>query len=319
MDRVLGKNLKFYAGILVNPWTSQGIPGLHKPMITQEELYRIQFIRSGKKKQTKAKYERYNPEFPLRRTVVCAACARPLTGSCSRGTGGIYAYYHCYNKDCSQYGKAIGKQHLENEFLQYLENITPKEDFLEVLRRSVLDLWQEKGRSFELEAQKYQRQLALLQEKRKRIFDMREDGSYTREEFLERKEEVENEIASVNISLSESRIDEFDIEGVLTYAIKFIRNLGRQWFDLPPETRPKFQRLVFPERIPYDREIGFGTTRLGLIYELNRQFLGEKSLVVDRGRFELPTSSLQMRRATNCANGPSAPRYARAEFLITNS
>ena len=118
---------------------------------------------------------------------------------------------------------------------------------------------------------------------------MREDGSYTREEFLERKEEVENEIASVNISLSESRIDEFDIEGVLTYAIKFIRNLGRQWFDLPPETRPKFQRLVFPERIPYDREIGFGTTRLGLIYELNRQFLGEKSLVVGQVGFE-PTT-----------------------------
>lgn len=72
-----------------------------------------------------------------------------------------------------------------------------------------------------------------------------------------------------------------DIEGALAYAMNFIRNLGRQWFDLSPQLHSRFQKHVFPEGIPYDRRKGFGTTRLGLIYELNRRFAGEKSALVD--------------------------------------
>jgi hypothetical protein len=52
---------------------------------------------------------------------------------------------------------------------------------------------------------------------------------------------------------------------------------------LTPEVRPRFQKLVLPEGIPYDRETGFGTAKLGLIYELNRRFERQKSPVVDLG------------------------------------
>lgn len=72
---------------------------------------------------------------------------------------------------------------------------------------------------------------------------MREDDSYSVEEFQERKEEIDNKIAATTISVSESRIEQFDIEGALTYATHFISSLGRQWFDLPPNLRPKFQKL----------------------------------------------------------------------------
>ena len=128
---------------------------------------------------------------------------------------------------------------------------------------------------------------------------MREDGSYTKEEFMERKDEVENEIAATRISLNETRIDQFDIEGSIEYATKFITNLGRQWFDLVPDLQPKFQKLVFPDGIPYEREKGFGTARLGVIYEINQQSDADKSALVDPTGFEPVTSSLQMRRSTS--------------------
>ena len=57
---------------------------------------------------------------------------------------------------------------------------------------------------------------------------MREDGSYTKEEFLERKQEMDNHVAAVKISMAECKIDQFDIEAALTYAIAFLRDLGRQ-------------------------------------------------------------------------------------------
>ena len=95
------------------------------------------------------------------------------------------------------------------------------------------------------------------------------------------KDEVENEMITAKISLSEARIEQFDIEGALIYATNFIKNLGRQWFDLPPQLRPKFQKLVFPEGIPYDRKTGYGTAKLGIIYEINQSFDGSKSHTVD--------------------------------------
>lgn len=272
VDKILGKYLKFYAGIVHNPWTNEDFEGLHKPMITKEEMYKIEMIRSGKNKLIR--HQQYNPDFPLRRTVVCAACKRPLTGSSPRGNGGRYAYYHCQNKNCQAYGKSISKQNLEKEFMDYLAFITPKEEFLSLFKETVLDLWQERGKLFAVEAKRCESRLAGLEEKKKHIYEMREDGTYTKEEFIERKQAIENEITSAKISASEAKIDLFDIEGALAYATNFISNLGRQWFDLPPNLKQQFQKLVFPEGIPYQKDFGFGTAQLGLIFKLNQHFLG---------------------------------------------
>ena len=270
--------LKFYAGILVNPWTKEEVKGLHKAMITEEEYYKIQMLLSGK--TMKVKHVVKNPLFPLRRTVFCGCCGRPLTGSAPRGRSSNYYYYHCHNKECRMYGKAINKEKLENEFIDYLNRITPKKEFLEAFKAAVLNLWNDKESYLQNEAQKYARQLAAFEEKRKRIFEMREEGSYTPEEFRERKEEIENRIMATKISLDETRIDQFDIEGTLIYATNFISNLGRQWLDLTI-SHERFQKLVFPEGISYVRNKGFGTAKLGLIYELNRTFDGKKSGLVD--------------------------------------
>ena len=286
IDRVLGKYLKFYAGIIVNPWNGKEVEGLHKPMITKEEMYQIMLVRSGKAKMTKR--QKRGSDFPLRRTITCGPCGRPLTGSVPRGNGGRYYYYHCGNKNCSMFGKGIPKLDLEKEFLKYLQKITPKDEFLKVFKETFLTLWQERGKKFELEAKQYETQLAEFEAKKKRICEMREDGSYTKEEFLERRQEIENQVAAVKISMAECKIDQFDIESALAYAITFLRDLGRQWFDLRPETRPRFQRLLFPDGIPYTRNKGFGTAKLSVIFELNQQSHGSKYHTVDPGRIELP-------------------------------
>ena len=279
VDRILGCYLKFYAGILKNPWTEEEIDGLHKPMITKEELYKIQLVRSGKAKTVKRK--RFNPYFLLRRTIMCASCSKPLTGSASRGNGGLYYYYHCYNKKCVITGKGIAKNIIETAFSMYLEKITPKERFLSILKDTISDLWHEKGNHFKLEVKKQEKTLNMLDAKRKRIFGMREDESYTKEEFQERKEEVEKEITATKILLNENHIEQFNIEEALNHAINFILNFGKQWSDFSPQLCSRFQKLVFPEGIPYHQNTGFGTTRLGLIYNLNQQFGDKKSHLVD--------------------------------------
>ena len=84
--------------------------------------------------------------------------------------------------------------------------------------------------------------------------------------------------------MNEANIEKFDIEGTIAYANNFISDLGRQWFDLAPQLRPRFQKLVFPEGLSYSKANGFGTAKLGLIYEISRRSHGNLSQMVRPSR-----------------------------------
>jgi site-specific DNA recombinase len=279
VDKILGQYLRFYAGILVNPWTGEDVEGLHAPMITRDEMHQIMLIRSGKARAQKR--NRYNADFPLRRTVRCATCGRMLTGSVSRGNGGQYFYYHCHNRACTEYGKTTPKAEVEKAFIAHLRKLAPRAEVIAVVKASVIELWEENGRRFKLEAERHQKSIASLNERRTRIRDLIEDGTYSREEGRERLGEIKNQIIAAEIAMHEARIEQFDIEAAITYATDFISDLGRQWFDLAPELRPRFQKLIFPEGVPYSRFEGFGTTKTGLTFALCQQNAGDISSVVD--------------------------------------
>jgi hypothetical protein len=288
VDQLLGKQLFFYAGILKNPWPTAAdgsdryFKAQHRPMISEEEMLRIQAIKGGK---TLVKHNRYNPLFPLRRLVLCQTCQHPLTGSSPRSRNGKkHDYYHCYNAACPMKGKAIGRDIIGKHFEEYLKRITPTDEFFAFFREVVLDLWKSKQEKLTKEADQYRRAVEEIEGQRKNIFYMRECGIYTDDQFRERIAEADNRVAAAKISLSETRIEQFDIEGAMCYAEQFIRNLSRQWRELPHALRPRFQRLVFPEGIPYDRKSGFGTAKVGSIFRLNERQTSDKSALVDSVR-----------------------------------
>lgn len=298
---ILGKQLPFYAGLLPNPWPDKKeddrfLPGLHAPMISQEEMLKIQMVRSGKK--VSYKWNRHNDTFPLRRTVLCAECLRPLTGSTPRGNGGSYHYYHCYNPECKLRSKFIPKSEIEKEFLKHLVSITPNKEFLEAFKETVIDEWKTQGSEFEFKAEQFKVHLDVLEKQRKRVYEMREEGIYTNKDFQERRDEIDGKIATTKISLSEARMEQFDIESAVNYAVEQISNLPRFWVELPPDLKAQFQKRVFPEGTLFVRGKGFRTTKLGFIYELNKRKRTSKSTVVDPTGLEPATPSLQMMCST---------------------
>ena len=266
VDQILSpRRLKFYAGVLENPWTGLDVVAQHTPMIDEGTRNQILYKLSGKKPR---RVSIHNENFPLRGTIFCDECKTRLTGSTSRGNGGLYFYYHCKKKGCDKYGKAIRKKDLEESFSKYLNKITPTEKFLKVFKETVIDYWDEQGRTFNEAANSYEKQLAALESRRKRIFDMREAGEYSQEEFTERKQQVDAKIVTMKISISEARIEQFDVEAAVSYATQFISDLHRQWNDLPVATLPRFQKLVFPDGITPKQLAGVQTVRLGCIFEL---------------------------------------------------
>ncbi len=302
--RLLGRNLAYYAGLLPNPWpiaedgSDKYIKGRHKPMIDPEtEMLKIRFILEGGKLRTIR--DRNNPEFPLRRTIACSSCGLFMTGSQPRSRSGRhYSYYHCYNKECALKNKAVAKKKIETEFANLLQHVTPTEEFLVYFSEVVVKHWNSQLSVLTAGVKVHEQELALLEARRKNIFEMRESGAYTQEQFKERISEVDNQVAVAKISLSETRIDQYDIETGIEYAKQAIKDLSKQWLYLAPALRARFQKLVFPQGIAYNRESGFGTAVLGRIFSLNREYTLQKSLLVDLTGFEPVTPSLQMRCST---------------------
>jgi len=185
VDQMLStRRLKFYAGVLENPWTGMDVLGLHQPMIDEQTHHQILYVLSGKKPKPKTLH---NVNFPLRGGIKCEECEVNLTASTSRDNVGVYMYYHCKKKGCVRYGKAIRKADLEQSFSDYLKKIKPTDKFLTVFRETVIDYWQEQGKTLAESTNSYEKQLDALESQRKRIYEMREAGEYSQEDFKERR------------------------------------------------------------------------------------------------------------------------------------
>ncbi len=296
---LLEKRLKFYVGVIANSMNgNEDVLGLHQPMLSRTEYENILGYLHGKKKPTQH-HVRLNPNFPLRGgTVLCGACKRPVTGSVSRGRSKTYAYYHCYTKGCESFGKAIQKDTLESAFVVLLNKATPTAEFVAQFKNDVISEWANRAYQIRQVRMEYESNKRALEAKLERIKALVEDGTYSRADYLSRKQNIENELLTMSISSNESHIEQLDMELLLDEATAFLTALGEQWKKLSPMIQPRFQKLVYPDGISYTRDTGFGTAQMGLIFELNKRFtLGNYSLV-DLTGFEPVTPSLQMRCST---------------------
>ena len=289
---------KFYAGIIINPFTGKEIEGKHERMIEPEEFNQIQLIRKGKVKATIIKRLKNHPDFPLTRDVRCSYCRVGLSGSHPRGNGGVYSYYHCHNKKCPLYCKNIAQSKMHEDFIAWLGTVTPKQEFLDLFREVVLDVWRNNGAALEDAIKRQDVEIQLLKQKKLDYVEMIRKSTISEEFGKEIIESTDVEIAAKQITMRENNIDKLDLETASIYATNFISDLPRTWIDLDVETKKRFQKLILPAGITYDKKSGFGTAQLGLIYEINRQLDGQKTNLVDLRGFEPLASSMRMTRST---------------------
>lgn len=278
IDRILEN--RFYAGILINPWTKEEVQGKHEPVIATDDFFKVQMLRGRKVPRAPDIRKSEHPDFPLRRTVLCGSCTGPLTGSWSRGNGGRYPYYHCGTKLCVMYGKGIKKRDLEVAFVKKLAAVSPRRKTIDVLKHAVLETVEEDRRSFEDAARRNARQRQELEERIERLISMKERELLTDEEFLDRKQGLRNAIATLPVG-RQNAIGDRSVEQALEYAGRFIADLPQEWLGMEPQLRRRFEKAVFPEGIVYVRGEGFGTARLGPIFELTNASHGSKTRLVD--------------------------------------
>lgn len=288
VDRILPD--KFYAGIVVNPWTGEEFAGRHEPMITLEEWRKIQHFKERNANRTNIPHSTLNEDFPLRVFVKCV-CGIGLTGSWHKGRYKKYAYYNCRNDACEHCNKNISRLELEQKFLHQLTHYTPNQKFLKLFKEVVIDVWETKHANITQEREYYESRLKQFESKKQQLIQMRMNNEITKEEFMSLKDGIENQITSITISRNEAKTDEFDIETGLSYCTQFIADLPRQWQDMKVEHKVELQHLVFPTGLVYDKTAAqfVGTAVLSPIFALNQTHAKSESDLVAGVGFE-PTT-----------------------------
>lgn len=301
-NRLVCQYLDYYRGVLINPWTGETVKGRHSPMLTEEEYLRIVAVRDGRSLGRTAKKRRNNPDVPLRRLLICPDCGKFYTGSVSRGHGGRYTYYHCVTRDCLNYAKGIRAPVAEAAFEALVAQYTLSDEFLLQLKDRLEAGLSEMNLNARVKLEQCDHRLAVLEEKKKHIYEMREDGSYGKDEFLERKGLIEKEMSGVLWERSEHSLQNIDLDRLCAYALEFTRQFGGKWTIMPLEIRQRFQNLVFPEGISYHPKNGFGTCKVGPIFGLFRDLDTEKSSVVHWMGFDWNLVYQDLRKLAQLAN-----------------
>lgn len=260
------------------------VKGQFSPIIAQELFFECQT--GSKRSFSTSKRESTSSSFPLRRFVMCPECLTGLTGSFSTGNGGKYAYYHHQKQGC-RYASYISKDVLEQNFVEYLQTISPKKKYEKVFKAVVRDVWQSNYKKLDGENVTIRREIQNLEMERQRVFDLHRIGKYSDIEFLEQKDLVNMMIQEKKLLLEDKRVEEFNMDEALDYCFRFVRDSAKTWQELEtlPTHRARFQKQVFPEKIDFDGK-KFGTNKLSLVYSLNKQNGADESQLAASTGFE---------------------------------
>ena len=272
------KNHLYYGAIKNDQWGVDVI-GQHDPLITRELFFKCQ--ESGRKhKGTKRSLQ--NPEFPLRRLVVCEWCKQPLTGSASTGRGGKkHPYYHHHKQNCP-HAVSIKKQELEESFVSFLEEINPTYEFANAFKEACIEIYKSNTETAEQQNQSVRQKLEKLQIKKKRVFENFEEGIYSKLEFADRKKEIDLDLNTLQEQLVTVQGGDSSFEACLDYCMEHITNTPQTWQQLAkqPDKRLRFQKSIFEGDLEYAKNTGFGTAKLSPIYSVYQQYVVDSSSLV---------------------------------------
>jgi site-specific DNA recombinase len=250
---------QFLAKILRNPiyagWISykplgERYKGDFQPVVTQELFNDVQRRLSGNPTNGIAR-RRGQQDFPLRRFVQCARCGKPVTGGWARGRwGNRYAYYYCREK-CSRV--IARKAKLEDQFVELLRHLVPSPEWVELLKQTILSIWHEELGQVSDVRETIQKHETQIRAKLRRLDEaFIHEASIDRITYEDQRDKLREELTLAELELSETRIEQFDIESALAKAVRVLNNASALWIDASLEDRLRLQEVLFPQGLVWD-------------------------------------------------------------------
>ena len=142
----------------------------------------------------------------------CEACARPLTGSWSKGRNDHYAYYHC-QRQCRAVN--VSKAKLEGLFADELALLQPTPGYMRLVKDRVLHVWQQVTSEIKERAADSERRVKAIQQKLDRL-----DEAYLFAQTIDltsyerQRDKLREELTLAHIDHHAEAIEELDVQGI---------------------------------------------------------------------------------------------------------
>ena len=254
----------------------------HLAVVPSDIFWKCQDILERQKLKGKKKYKN-KKIFPLQGFIKCVHCGRPLTAYSGPNRHGKYYYYYtCYQKGCLG-KKSINKEKVEDAFVGCLREITPKEEFLKLFKEVICDVWHKEYKKLNLNRTELEKKLQQLKDKKINYIDMKGRGLLDDNDFTDSLCLIKQNISDVEIDISKTQVEEFDVDVAVNYCFKLIKDIPQYWQQADFDTKLKIQAMIFPEKPIYDYE-KFRTPVLSCIFSTKNACRNDRrSLVGPRG------------------------------------
>ncbi len=263
-------------------------PAKHEAIIDFKTWQRVQDILEDKSKPHVRKD--VSRDFVLRGFVCCSGCGNALTSCWSKGTHKAYPYYICQARDCEWKGKSLARDKLETAFEDVVKDLQPAAALFAMAKDMFQKFWDARIEDAEARKGQLKTQMAHLERKitglAQRLLTTESPSLVCAYEGqikkLERNKLALVEQTSVGIERQKSFHDMF------AAAMTFIANPYKIWEKGSFEHKRLLLRLAFPNRITYDRELGYRTPEKVLLFKAFGGFSDKICEMVPRRRLELP-------------------------------
>ncbi|MBD3279105.1 MAG: hypothetical protein GF390_00135 [Candidatus Pacebacteria bacterium] len=288
MQRYIKKPV--YAGYIVEKWTEYkpvkarysglvDVDTFNKAnrgkVVIVEDNIKPKILKNQKPRQR----FKHNPAYPFK-AVRCPHCGKPVLASAPRnGSGKRRPYYHC-NRGHSYWG--MSKEDFEGTIFDFLKKIEFSNDFVNLFKEVVIDVWNKKRSDALEESQVQGRRVLELEAEKQSIINtmMSLKVSEALRAFEDRLKEVGVKLEEVRSMRDTEAQKELDIERLVDYAGYLMEHLDVLLIDTdnPTQQRCLFE-LVFG-KMPSITDLSNGTVNLSPSFKLNQQPALSKSQMV---------------------------------------
>ena len=175
---------------------------------------------------------------------------------------------------------------MEQEFANYLEQITPKQKFLKAFKAVILDVWDDQYETINQERKRLTVELDRIEEEKKALIGMKKKELIEDDDFKEEFAEVKDRITDQHTKLAKVRLETFNIDEAVDYVFGFVGTLPETWIDADFTQKQQLQSLIFQEKPVYTYS-GFETPVLSPMFATKKTHHIDESLLVTPRRIEL--------------------------------
>jgi site-specific DNA recombinase len=266
---VIFKN-PFYCGIVSDKLLDyEPIRGVQEKMITEDEFLMLNGIT---KEYLTSTNKTDDEDFPLKSTVLCDKCLKPFT-SYKSALKKNCKYMKCNTPDCKV---NVNVKHLHSKFSDLIKQYQINDKLIEPLKKQLNLSFMFLNKS-QKDIEMKMTQILKEKEKELNIVKRRHAlGSIDENIYNTVSREIVIEITALNYELNKAKQKLSNLENYVDLSINLSANVHKIWELGGLQNRKKLQKLIFPEGITYNKEIGsYRTLKTNKIFDVISSLSGD--------------------------------------------